>query len=173
MRKVKYFVANSLDGFISRVDGSTDWLFMDQDYGMSMFFASVDVAIMGRKTYDKMQELAPGQTFSPTIREYVFSRTQPSRMVGNTTFLNEPIGSWLDGVRRRPGKDIWLVGGGEMVRAFLLERLIDEIGLTIHPRLLGAGIPLFPTPYPETELQLISCREYETGLIQTFYSVKR
>jgi dihydrofolate reductase len=50
MRKVKYFVANSLDGFISRADGSVDWLFMDQDYGMSMFFASVDVAIMGRKT---------------------------------------------------------------------------------------------------------------------------
>jgi dihydrofolate reductase len=172
MRKVKYFVANSLDGFISRANGSVDWLFMDQDYGMSEFFASVDVAIMGRKTYDKMQELTPGQTFSPTIREYVFSRTQPPGIVRNTTFLNEPIASWLEGIRQRPGKDIWLVGGGELVRTFLLERLIDEIGLTIHPRLLGTGIPLFLPPYPETELQLVSCKEYETGLIQAFYHVK-
>ena len=172
MRKVKYFVANSLDGFISRADGSVDWLFMDQDYGMSTFFASVDVAVMGRKTYDKKQELAPGESFSPTIKEYVFSRTQPSGMMGNTTFVNEPIGSWLDGIKRRPGRDIWLVGGGELVRSFLQEGLIDELGLTIHPRLLGAGINLFPTPYPETELQLISCKEYETGLIQAFYNVR-
>ena len=56
MRKIKYFVANSLDGF-SRRDGSVDWLFMDQDYGMAEFFQSVDVAVMGRKTYDKMLEL--------------------------------------------------------------------------------------------------------------------
>jgi dihydrofolate reductase len=173
MRKVKYFVANSLDGFISRADGSVDWLFMDQDYGMSSFFASVDVAVMGRKTYDKIQELAPGQGFSPTINEYVFSRTRPSGMVRNTTFLNEPIGSWLDRTRQQPGKDIWLVGGGELVRAFLQEHLVDEVGLTIHPRLLGAGVPLFPAPYPETELQFISCKEYETGLVQVFYSVKR
>jgi dihydrofolate reductase len=173
MRKVKYFVANSLDGYISRADGSVDWLFTDQDYGMSSFFASVDTAVMGRKTHDKMQELAPGQSFSPTIREYVFSQTRPSGMLGKTTFLNEPIASWLDGIRRRPGKDIWLVGGGELVRAFLQERLVDEFGLTIHPRLLGAGVPLFPAPCPETELQFIRCKEYETGLLQVFYSVKR
>ena len=60
MRKIKYFVANSLDGFISRIDGGVDWLFMDQDYGMSAFFESVDIAVMGRKTFEKMQELAPG-----------------------------------------------------------------------------------------------------------------
>jgi dihydrofolate reductase len=65
MRRIKYFVANSLDGFISRRDGSVEWLFMDQDYGMTEFFGSVDVAVMGRKTHDKMLELSPQQPFIP------------------------------------------------------------------------------------------------------------
>ena len=73
MRKVKYFVANSLDGFISQADGSVDWLFMDQDYGMSDFFASVDVAAMGRKTYDKIQELARTSILARYQRVCVFA----------------------------------------------------------------------------------------------------
>jgi len=173
MRSVKYFVANSLDGFISRADGGVDWLFMDQDYGMSRFFASVDVAVMGRKTYDKMQELAPGQSFSPGIKNYVFSRSKPSGKHNGSTFLTCDIAEWLTALRQTPGKDIWLVGGGEMVREFLQARLVDEIRLTIHPRLLGDGIALFPKPYPETELELTYCEQYSSGLVQVFYKVKR
>lgn len=172
MRSVKYFVANSLDGFISRGDGSVDWLFMDQDYGTSRFFASVDVAVMGRKTYDKMQELAPGQSFSPGIENYVFSKSRPSGEFGGSTFVSGDIGEWLTSIRTNPGKDIWLVGGGELVREFLKNRLVDEIGLTIHPRLLGDGIALFRKPYPETELELIQCEQYSSGLVQVFYRVK-
>jgi dihydrofolate reductase len=173
MRKVRYFVANSLDGFISRPDGSVDWLFMDQDYGMAEFFASVDVAIMGRKTYDKMQELAPGQMFSPGIMSYVLSRTRAGERDSLFTFINKPLVPWIKDLKQRPGKDIWLVGGGELVHQFLAEGLVDELGLTVHPRLLGSGIPLFPSPYPEVELVLEHCEQYETGLLQVFYSIKR
>ena len=172
MRKVKYFVANSLDGFISRQNGSVDWLFMDQDYGMAEFFKSVDIAVMGRKTYDKALELAPGQALFPGMNSYVFSRRNPERSQGPVRFVSCDIQSWLEHTREKPGKDIWLVGGGGLARQFFQQRLVNEIGLTIHPRLLGEGIPLFPQPCPETELELLRCKQYSTGLVQIFYEVK-
>ena len=171
MRHIKYFVANSLDGFIARQDGGVDWLFMDQDYGLREFFASVDVAVMGRKTHDKMRELAPGKAFYPGMKNYVFTTTKPSGIRDGVEFVSTSVESWAERVRSEAGKDIWLVGGGELVRQFLQVHLVDEIGLTIHPRLLGSGIPLFPQPYPETELELVRCEKYSTGLVQVFYRV--
>ena len=172
MRKVKYFVADSLDGFISRRDGGVDWLFMDQDYGMAEFFRSADLAVMGRRTYDKMVELAPGKAFYPGMKNYVFSRSVATGRRAGVEFVSGDVDAWTAKVRARRGKDIWLVGGGDLVRQFLERRLVNEIGLAIHPRLLGDGIPLFPPPYPETELELLQCKRYSTGLVQLFYAVK-
>ena len=87
--------------------------------------------------------------------------------------LNEALVPWVNSIQQEPGKDIWLVGGGALVQEFLKAELVDEIGLTIHPRLLGTGIALFPTPYPEMELDLMSCQQYSTGLVQLFYTIKR
>jgi len=64
------------------------------------------------------------------------------------------------------------VGGGEIVREFLQKRLVNEIGISIHPRLLGDGIPLYAQPYPETELELLRSKQYPSGLVQVFYRVK-
>lgn len=172
MRAIKYFVANSLDGFISRTNGDVDWLFTDQDYGSAEFFRSVDIAVMGRKTYEKICELTPEQPYCPGMKNYVFSRTQPEGIRNNVEFVSSDVESWANHERAAPGKDIWLVGGGELVRQFLEKRLVNEITLTIHPRLLGEGLPLFPPPYPETELELIRCETYATGLVQVFYRVK-
>ncbi len=173
MRLVKYFVASSLDNFISRKDGGVDWLFMDQDYGMKEFFASVDVAVMGRKTYSKALELSPEGAHFPGLRTYVFSHLLPKGKQGEVEVVSEDPESWVQSIRATPGKDIWLVGGGEMVREFLQKRLIDEMGIAIHPRLLGDGIPMFALPYPETELELLRSKEYPSGLLQVFYRVKR
>jgi len=172
MRRVKYFVACSLDGFIARSDGNVDWLFMDQDYGMAAFFKSVDVAVMGRMTYDKMRELAPQQASFPGMENYVFSTSTKERD-GEVKFISMDVREWVTEMRGRPGKDIWLMGGGNLVRQFLVSKVVDEIVLTIHPRLLGTGIPLFPPPYPEIELELLRCEQYSTGLVQVFYSVKQ
>jgi dihydrofolate reductase len=171
MRRVKYFVASSLDGYIARTDGSVDWLLMDQDYGMSAFFKSVDVAVMGRRTYDKMLQLSPERAFFPGMENYVFSTKSGEGT--KVTFVSEDVGEWTRAMTERPGKDIWLVGGGDLLRQFVEARLVDEIGLTIHPRLLGSGLPLFPAPYPELELELMRCEQYSTGLVQVFYAVKR
>jgi dihydrofolate reductase len=171
MRRIKYFVASSLDGYIARADGGVDWIFIDQDYGMSAFFKSVDVAVMGRGTYDKMLQLAPNQAFFPGMVNYVFSTKKTDSE--SVTFVSGGVSEWTRAILSKPGKDIWLVGGGNLVRQFLQGGLVDEIGLTIHPRLLGAGIDLFPKPYPDMELELLRCQEYSTGLVQLFYRVTR
>ncbi len=172
MRLVKYFVASSLDSYISRKDGSVDWLFMDQDYGMRDFFAAVDVAVMGRKTYEKALELSPQGVNFPGMKAYVFSHLLPKGQKEHVEVVSDDPESWLKSIRTSPGKDIWLVGGGEMVREFLQKRMVNEIGLSIHPRLLGDGVPLYAQPYPETKLELVRSKVYPNGLLQVFYRVK-
>jgi dihydrofolate reductase len=172
MRLVKYFVASSLDSYISRKDGSVDWLFLDEDYGMKEFFASVDVAVMGRKTYEKALELSPQGVNFPGMKAYVFSHLLPKGQKETVEVVSDPPDTWLKSIRARTGKDIWLVGGGEMVREFLQKKLVNEIGISIHPRLLGDGVPLYAQPYPETELQLVKSKQYPNGLLQVFYRVK-
>jgi dihydrofolate reductase len=172
MRLIKYFVASSLDSYISRKDGGVDWLFMDEDYGMKEFFASVDVAVMGRKTYEKALELSPQGVNFPGMKSYVFSHLLPKGKKEDIEVVSDEPGTWVKSMREAAGKDIWLVGGGEMVREFLQKRLVNEIGISIHPRLLGDGIPLYAQPYPETELELIRSKPYPSGLVQLFYRVK-
>jgi dihydrofolate reductase len=172
MRLIKYFVANSLDNFISRKDGSVDWLFMDQDYGMAEFFSTVDIAVMGRKTYQKMLELMPENPLFPGMKHYVFSRSLKSTPHKQVEIVSGNVVAWAAAVRSHPGKDIWLVGGGDFVRSFLQNKLVNELGLAIHPRLLGDGVPLFSQPYPETELELLRFKRYPNGLLQVFYRVK-
>ena len=172
MRRIKYFVASSLDSYISRVDGGVDWLFMDQDYGMKEFFSTVDVAVMGRKTYQKAVELSPPGPIFPGMKNYVFSHLLPKGKQEHIEVVSDPPEVWANAVLAKPGKDIWLVGGGEMVKEFLQKRLVNEIGISIHPRLLGDGIPVFAQPYPETELELVRSKQYSSGLLQVFYRVK-
>jgi dihydrofolate reductase len=172
MRLIKYFVASSLDNFISRKDGSVDWLFTDQDYGMFEFFSTVDVAVMGRRTYEKMVELRPNNPFFPRMQHYVFSHTMQSTLHKQVEIVSGDPRGWADRIRRQAGKDIWLVGGGDLVRDFFQKKLINELGIAIHPRLLGEGIPLFAQPYPEAELVLLRSKQYPNGLLQVFYRVK-
>jgi dihydrofolate reductase len=172
MRLIKYFVAASLDNFISRQDGSVDWLFHDQDYGMAEFFASVDVAVMGRKTFERMLELSPESPLFPGMKHYVFSRTLDSTPYKQVEIVRGDAPGWASRVRAHYGKHIWLVGGGSLVQEFLQYKLVNEIALAIHPRLLGKGVPLFISPYPEMELELVSSKPYPTGLLQATYRVR-
>ena len=174
MRKVKLFVANSLDNFIARPDGGVDWLFTDGDYGMRAFFKSVDTALMGRKTYDWALAHGGSPDVFKGMTQYVFSRARRGR--GKTPegvrFVSGDVRSFVETLRRADGKDIWLMGGGELTESFLRERLIDEFILTVHPTLLGAGLPLFRGEYPQTELKLLKCKTYKTGLVQLSYGLR-
>ncbi len=139
---------------------------------MKEFFSSVDTAVMGRKTYTKAQELSPRGVNFPGMKTYVFSHLLPTGKQENVEIVSDSPETWVKAIRATEGKDIWLVGGGEMVREFLQKKLVNEIGISIHPRLLGDGVPLFAQPYPETELELTHSKTFPSGLLQVFYHVK-
>jgi dihydrofolate reductase len=184
MRKVKYFVANSLDNFIARPDGAVEWLFMDgTDYGMGEFFASIDTILMGRKTYEfalahspqpkrKIKKAKPRSASKPSMSSYVFSRTLNPEEHEEANIISENAGAFVRNLKSEEGKDIWLMGGGELASSLFAENLVDEISLNVHPVLLGRGIPLFPDIGKQIDLELLDCKAHQNGCVQLSYRVK-
>jgi dihydrofolate reductase len=170
MRKVIYGVGMSLDGYIARPDGSVDFLFMPEDYSMAPFFETIDTAIMGRKTYDVSK--AMGGSFGPAMATYVYSRTLKPGEQDGVTVVQGPAAPLIQSLRQTPGKDIWLMGGGELARQFLEEDLVDELHLGILPVLIGSGIPAFPGGFPQREFELTESKSFSRGLLASKYRRK-
>ena len=173
MRKVVLGLGISLDGYIARPDGAVDFLFMPKDYSMGPFFATIDTMIMGRKTYDVSLKMGGGGFGDSKMKSYVFSHSQPPGERGGVTFVNEPLKSFLEKLRNRPGKNIWLMGGGELARDFLKDDLVDELYIGIVPVLIGEGIPLFPSGFPQREFTLLENKTFSKGLIALKYARTR
>jgi dihydrofolate reductase len=168
-RKVILFIATSLDGFIARNDGSVDWLFRDGDYGMAEFFRSIDTVLIGRKTHDVMSVF--GQTSYRGRKNYVFSRSPPALPSADVEYTTAGPRQLIETLRLTRGKDIWLVGGSELIDTFLVEQLVDRITVSIHPVILGEGIPLFRGGR-EVPLELRGSRSWPSGLAQLDYDVR-
>ncbi len=145
-RKVVLFIATSLDGYIATKEESLEWLFEvegEGDNGIAAFYDTTDTVIMGRKTYDwiKEQDDSADEPYSDRL-SYVFTRT-PRENSGHTQFITEDPASFVKQLKQEEGQKIWLVGGGELIASFIQAGLLDEIIVTIAPKLIGAGIPLF------------------------------
>jgi dihydrofolate reductase len=125
MRKVVLGLGISLDGYIARPDGAVDFLFMPKDYSMRPFFATIDTALMGRKTYDVALKMSGGTYNASGLKSYVFSNSHPPGERGGVTFINEHPKVFLAKLRKHSGKSIWLMGGGELARSFLKDDLVD------------------------------------------------
>jgi dihydrofolate reductase len=173
MRKIVLGLGVSLDGYIARPDGAVDFLFMPKDYSMAPFFATVDTAIMGRKTLDAGLKISGGSLPHMNMPMYVFSQAKPPGERDGVIFVNETPASFIRKLRRRPGKDIWLMGGGELARVFLKADLVDGLRLGVVPVLLGDGIPLFPSGFPQRDFTLIENKSYSKGLIALTYERTR
>ena len=168
MREIVLFIASSLDGFIAKSDGSVDWLFTDKDYGYNEFFASVDTVIMGRKTYTQILQF--GAYPYEGTQGFVLTRTSTAERNENVTFIREDIPALIDTLRQSSGKNIWLVGGAEIIQIFFQYKWIDRVILSIHPVILGNGIPLFlPTKGAPQWLKLQEVQNFESGLVQLSY----
>ncbi|MBL4934167.1 dihydrofolate reductase [Clostridium sp. YIM B02515] len=161
-RKIVLFIAESLDGYIATKDDSLEWLFKvegEGDNGYSEFYETVDTILMGKRTYDWLIE-AENENFPYKNKEcYVFSRTSKGKNE-NVEFVNEDIKSFADKLKKIPGKNIWVVGGGELLHYFIKEKLIDEFIITIAPTIIGSGIPLFKEIDFEYELVLKDVRRF-------------
>lgn len=175
-RKIIVNIATSADGFVARKDGTLTWL-TDRparagDYGLAEFSRSVSAKILGRKTFDAA--VAMGAHFRTKDVRYVFSRRPPSAPVpAGVDFVTEPIGSFVERMRSQDGKDLWLMGGGELIGAFLDAHAIDEFIVTIVPVFLGEGIPLIAPRDRAVPLRLISVRDFADGVVQVRYAVDR
>jgi dihydrofolate reductase len=169
MPKVTLYIATSLDGFIAEPDGGVGWLFTEGDYGYTAFFESVGALLMGRRTYE--QVLGFGEWPYDEKPTYVFTRSAPGGDHPHVEFVSGDLGAFAEELRRRTTGDVWLVGGAALVSAFRELGSIDEYILSVHPVLLGDGIPLFERPLPREGLRLREEQAFESGLVQLRYAV--
>jgi dihydrofolate reductase len=180
MRSVTYGGAVSLDGFLAGPDGSIDWLHFSKDVQQVMtdYFKNVDTILMGRKTYDfaaanTPETSEPRKNKIPGTRTYVFSRTLKNINDPNIELVTSDAVDFVRTLKQASGRDICLMGGGELAQSLLAAGLVDRIGLNIHPILLGAGIPTFRDAGHRIKLNLIECRTLEGGCILAQYEVLR
>jgi dihydrofolate reductase len=168
MRKVVLNLAVSLDGYIAGPNGEYDWCFVDDDYGMTDFLKSVDATLMGGKSYRLVT--SDGDPY-PEFTNYVFTRTETKTPYENVVLVSEDIPEFVRRMKQKKGKNIWLFGGSEIIHPLIQENLVDEMILSIHPILLGGGVPLFKDLDERKTFHLSDTITYPTGLVQLIYKI--
>ena len=173
MRKLKYYVALTVDGFIGHADGSING-FLEKGEHVTDYLDSLrqfDVVLMGRKTYEYGFQFGVTNPY-PAMRQYVFSRTMEKSPDENVTLISENPAELVRELKRESGKDIYLCGGANLATLLLAEKLIDEIILKLNPVLFGAGISLFSHCSQPIDLELVNSKIYENGVLLLHYRVK-
>lgn len=171
-RKIILYIAASIDGYIARENGDIDWLEKAEgkgDNGYGQFLEGIDTVLMGKKTYDQVLGFDIPFPYSDK-KCYVFSTKSRGRDE-YVEFINDDIVSFCQKLNQKPGKDIWIVGGGSVLKEFWKHQLIDEIQLAIIPTILGKGIPLFSTEAKETSLQLLKTEQFNQITMLTYSKI--
>ncbi|SDD57632.1 Dihydrofolate reductase [Terribacillus halophilus] len=170
-RKLILFIAASLDGYIATKEDSLDWLFsVEGDNGYTEFYESVDTVLMGKRTYDWIMDHAEDFPYQNKAC-YVFTRTD-EKGTEHVQFVHGDIVSFTNQLKQQEGKSIWIVGGGELLSAFMKVQLVDELILTLAPVLLGSGIPLFKEGEYQASLNLKQTRTFNQ-FVELHYEVKK
>ena len=184
MRTITYGGAVSLDGFLAAADGSYDWLHFSADVQqiMTEFWKGVDVMLMGRKTWEVAAAQSGGtsrrstkrrQARAPKMRTYVFSRTLPPLDAPGVELVRGDAVAFVRELKQRPGGRICLMGGGELATSLIAAGLVDEVGLNIHPILLGSGVPVFRDTGRRVSVTLEECRPIDGGCVLARYTFRR
>jgi len=182
MRKIILGLGISLDGYIARKNGAVDWLSMDWDYDWTAFFKTIDTVLMGRKSWEVALAMTPPDKRNRNpygaMETYVFSNTLKTSGINGVEIVSGDLKKFVENLKAKDGKNIWLSGGGDLAKSFLNENLVDEIHLGIMPHLLGSGLPLFLELSREVPLRLISCKTYKhkkeaNAMVELFYEVKK
>jgi dihydrofolate reductase len=171
MRRIRYGVGMSLDGYIGDPQDGTGWMIGDPAYDNRPFFAAIDTVLLGRRTYEVM--LRHGARSYPGLRTYVFSRTLHPHDYPEVTMVSEDAATTVAALRAEEGKDIWLCGGGELFRSLLEADLVDTVEVGLSPILLGQGRPFLPPAARSARLQLTHHEAFPSGLVVLFYAVQR
>jgi len=174
VRRVRYAVAMSLDGYIAGPKGEADWIVMDPEIDFRAIFAQFDTLLVGRRSYEAMAGYGGGGGMFSGMKVLVLSRTLKQADHPKVTIVSRRVPETIGALRKEPGKDIWLFGGGELFRSLLELNLVDAVEVAVIPALLGGGIPLLPSPAHRAKLELTRHRVYaKTGTVSLEYAVKR
>ena len=174
MRKVIFSLANSLDNYIARKDGAVDWILGGDEAtsAMTEFWKNIDAVVIGSKTYEPvLKSGTPFPTF-PGVKNYVLSQTLKENPDKNVEIIREDAAEFIRRLKTEEGKDIFVMGGGLLAKPLFEANLIDEVGVNIHPVLLGSGIPLFHEMSHQIDLELIECKTFKSGCVSVTYRVK-
>ncbi|XOV93370.1 MAG: dihydrofolate reductase family protein [Bacteroidota bacterium] len=175
MRALKLYIASSIDGYIARPDGDVKWLedkdFMipGEDFGYHEFLKTIDTTLMGGETYRIVLGFGIPWPYPDKVN-YVFSRKDnpPDK---NVSFVKDDIVGFVKNLKYQEGKDIWLVGGGQINTLLMDQGLVDEMIISVMPIILGKGIPMFTESDQSTKYKLASTKAYISGVIQLVYKL--
>lgn len=172
MRRVRYSVAMSLDGFIAGPRGEYDWIVMDPAVDFAEFAKQFDTVLMGRKTFE-LTRTRGGTGGVPGMRNYVFSRTLAAKDHPAVVVVKDAAAT-VAALREEAGRDIWLMGGGALFGSLLEQGLVDTVELGVVPILLSEGIPVLPPPARRARLELVESKAFPTsGTVRLSYRVRR
>jgi dihydrofolate reductase len=161
-RNLVLFIASSLDGYIATKDDSLEWLFNiegEGDNGFTEFYETVDTVLLGKRTYDWLMKQDIEEYPYKDKECYVFTRSSMED-TKDVKFINEDVTKFIDKLKNQDGKNIWIVGGGELLHDFMKEKLVDELIITLAPTILGSGIPLFKEGDYQIDLTLKRMRNF-------------
>jgi|SRR6185436_3519032 dihydrofolate reductase len=170
MRRIRYAVAASLDGYIAGPNGEADWIIIDPEIDFGSLVQQFDTILLGRRTFETMSR--SGSAAMPGMKTVVFSRTLRQKDYPDVTIVGEQSEEMLKTLRHQSGKDIWLFGGGSLFGSLLGAGLVDTIEIAVIPVLLGGGVPLLPSSAKLTNLNLTGHKIYQTGVVSLEYAIK-
>jgi dihydrofolate reductase len=170
MRKVTWSAAVSLDLYLAGPDEAMDWLRWSDDAQASIggSWKGVDTMLMGRKTWDFAAKGGGGDAGDSKIRTFVFSRSMTQAPAGAELVRDDAAG-FVRALKAGEGGGIIVMGGGELASVLIEGGVVDEIGLNVHPVLLGAGVPFFRPMARRVETELVEARPIAQGCVLLRY----
>lgn len=171
MRTVTYGAACSLDGFITGPDESLDWLHWSKDAEaiMAAYWKPIDTILMGRKTWEVSLRLGDPPAKPRPTHSYIFSRTLDAIDRPGVTLVKDDPGEFVRALKAQPGGDICLLGGSDLARSLFAAGVVDEVGINVHPVMLGSGVPLFVDCGRRVALELKESRRIDGGCVYSVY----